>query len=254
MAGQLEGKVIVVTGASSGIGRTTAIRLAGEGASVVVAARRADELREVVDEITESGGNAVFSQTDVSQESDVEAMIGLTMNTFGRLDGAFNNAGRKVCPSELWHEEEVDVFDEFIDTNLRGVWLCMKHQLRVMREQGSGSIVNNSSIGGFRSGPARTHMYVASKHGVIGLTRHAAKNYGGDGIRVNAVCPRLINNGTLREKIELDPDVLTRQTNLVPLGRLGTEDEVADAVIWLYSDSSTYITGTSLVIDGGLTV
>ncbi len=114
--------------------------------------------------------------------------------------------------------------------------------------------MNNSSIGGINSGPARAHMYIASKHGVIGLTRHAAKNYGGDGIRVNAVCPGLINNGALREKIELNPDVLTKQTKLVPLGRLGTEDEVADAVIWLCSDSSTYVTGTSLVIDGGLTV
>ncbi len=254
MTGQLEGKVILVTGASSGIGRTTAIRLAGEGASVVVAARRTDESRAVVDEIAESGGAAVFSRTDVTQESDIEAMIDVAMDTFGRLDGAFNNAGRLVGGSEPWHEEEVDIFDGFIDTNLRGVWLCMKHELRVMREQGSGSIVNNSSVGGIRGGPERAHMYVASKHGVIGLTRNAAKNYGKDGIRVNAVCPGIIANAVWLDKFELDPDLRARQTNQIPLGRLGTEDEVADAVIWLCSDSSTFVTGNALVIDGGMTV
>jgi NAD(P)-dependent dehydrogenase (short-subunit alcohol dehydrogenase family) len=162
MTGQLAGKVILVTGASSGIGRTTAIRLASEGASVVVAARRNDEIREVVDEITNSGGNAVFCRTDVTQESDVEAMVSMAMDTFGRLDGAFNNAGKVGGPPEPWHEVDVDTFDETIDANLRGVWLCMKHELRVMREQGSGSIVNNSSIGGIRGGPERAHTYAAS--------------------------------------------------------------------------------------------
>lgn len=183
----------------------------------------------------------------------MEATVDLAMDTFGRLDGAFNNAGRLVGASEPWHEEEVDVFDGFIDTNLRGVRLCMKHELRVMREQGSGSIVNNSSIGGVRGGPERAHMYVASKHGVIGLTRNAAKNYGRAGIRVNAVCPGIIANTVWLDKFELDPDLRARQTNQIPLGRLGTEDEVADAVIWLCSDSSTYVTGNVLVIDGGMT-
>ena len=253
MTGQLEGKVILVTGASSGIGRTTAIRLAGEGASVVVAARRTDEIREVVDEITKSGGTAVFAQTDVTQESDVEAMVSMAMDTFGRLDGAFNNAGKLGGPPEPWHEVEVDTFDETIDTNLRGVWLCMKHELRVMREQGSGSIVNNSSIGGIKGGPERVHAYVASKHGVIGLTRNAAMNYGKDGIRVNAVCPGIIANDVWLDRFKLDPDLEATITDRIPLDRLGTNDDVADAVIWLCSDSSTYVTGTALVIDGGMT-
>jgi NAD(P)-dependent dehydrogenase (short-subunit alcohol dehydrogenase family) len=253
MTDQLEGKVIVVTGVSSGIGRATAIRLADEGASVVVAARRIDESQKVVEEITARGGAAVFSQTDVTQESDVEAMVGTAIDTFGKLDGAFNNAGRLGGRPEPWHEVGSDIFDEFIDTNLRGVWLCMKHELRVMREHGGGSIVNNSSIGGFKGGPANAHIYAASKHGVVGLTRNAAMNYGKNGIRVNAVCPGIIANQVWLDRFKLDPDRETSLTNRIPLGRLGTENEIADAVIWLCSDSSAYVTGTALVVDGGMT-
>ena len=177
----------------------------------------------------------------------------MAIDTFGRLDGAFNNAGRMGGRSEPWPEVGADIFDEFIDTNLRGVWLCMKHELRVMRDQGGGSIVNNSSIGGFKAGAEGSHMYVASKHGVIGLTRNAAMHYGRAGIRVNAVCPGIIRNDVWLDRFKRDPDLFGAMTDQIPMGRLGTEDEVADAVIWLCSDSSTYVTGTALMVDGGVT-
>jgi A-factor type gamma-butyrolactone 1'-reductase (1S-forming) len=253
MTGQLEGKVILVTGASSGIGRSTAFRLAGEGASVVVAARRIDEIQDVANEINSSGGTAAFLQADVTKESDVESMVELAIDRFGRLDGAFNNAAKLGGAGNRWPDVESKMFDEFIDTNLKGVWLCMKYQLRAMLDAGGGSIVNNSSIGGVKGGPDGTHLYAASKHGVIGLTRTAAINYGRDGIRVNAVCPGFIRNKTWEDRFASDPDLESTLANRIPMGHLGTDDDVADAVIWLLSDSSKYVTGTNIMVDGGIT-
>ena len=249
----LEGKVVVVTGASSGIGRTTALRLASAGAKVVVAARRVVECQAVAEQIQGAGGEAVAVRADVTVESDVEAMVQAAVDAFGRLDCAFNNAARLGGRPEPWTEVDESMFDEFINPNLRGVWLCMKHEMRAMKSQGGGSIVNNSSIGGLKGGPPNSHMYAASKHGVIGLTRNAAMNYGKFGIRVNAVCPGIIGNEVWLKRFKKEPERREQIENRVPLGRLGTEDEVADSVIWLCSDSSSYVTGTSLLIDGGFT-
>lgn len=251
MSDYLDGKVAIVTGGSSGMGRRAAIRLAEEGASVVVAARREREGQSTVDEITKAGGAALFVRTDVSVEADVERMVNSAIAEFGSLDCAFNNAGRMGGRPEPWTHVDADMFDEYVDPNLRGVWLCMKHEMRAMSDLHGGSIVNNSSMGGVRGGPEGSHIYAATKHGVIGLTRNAATNYGQLGIRVNAVCPGFIGNEVWTNRFEKNPGLKERIEERVPLRRLGTEDDVASAVLWLLSDASAYVTGTTLLVDGG---
>lgn len=248
MSGRFDGKVALVTGGNSGIGKATAVQFAREGAKVVIAARRIKEGEETVDVIREGGGEAIFVRTDVTRASDVEAMVARTMDVYGRLDSAFNNAG-VAGPGRLPHEHTEDAWDSIIDVNLKGVWLCMKYEIPRMLEQGGGAIVNDSSVAGLIAGVGIA--YVASKHGVIGLTKTAALAYVKEGIRVNAVCPGWIDTPMIDTIFE-DPE---RQAGLAarqPMGRLGTPEEVAETVLWLCSDAASLVTGHAMAVDGGI--
>ncbi len=247
MRGELEGKVAVVTGASSGIGKATAIKMAESGAKVVLAARREAESQEVVEQITGSGGEAIFVRTDASDEDDIRNLMATTVETYGRIDCAFNNAGRGDGTPLRWHEQDVEFYDQTEALNMRGVWLCMRHQLAQMVEQGSGAIVNNSSVAGLTGlpGPA----YTATKHGVIGLTRTAAMHYGKYGIRVNVICPGVIDTPIIAGV----PDEIGEQfRQRIPLGRSGTADEIAETVVFMCSDRASYMTGAAITVDGGI--
>ncbi len=250
MAGMLDGKVALVTGGSSGIGKKTAIKFAAEGAKVVVTDVREQEGNETVSLIEQAGGHGLFVKADVSDERDVQAMVDTAVDTFGKLDCAFNNAGKLTGHKEGWTDTPVELFDDMIGTNLRGVWLCMKYELRQMLEQGSGSIVNNSSIGGIRGGGGE--IYIASKHGLVGLTRNAALTYGPDGIRVNAIGPGIVATETYLDNLAARPEIGHRTESAIPLGRVSTTEEVAEVVAWLCSDASSYVTGAMLPVDGGL--
>jgi NAD(P)-dependent dehydrogenase (short-subunit alcohol dehydrogenase family) len=247
-----KGQVALVTGAASGMGLATARAFAHAGAAVTLADISEDALQEAVDEIKSAGGNAIGVPCDVSDESQVAAMVERTVATFGRLDAAFNNAGIQVPSSEV-ADQRAEEFDRVNAINLRGVWACMKHELLQMRKQGSGAIVNCSSIGGL-TGRALLAAYHGSKHGVIGLTRSAALEYAARGIRVNAVCPGTIDTPMVSKM--LDSGVLAMDDLLrdLPMKRLGRGEEIADAVLWLCSPGSTFVTGQALAVDGGFTV
>jgi NAD(P)-dependent dehydrogenase (short-subunit alcohol dehydrogenase family) len=247
-------KVVIVTGASSGIGKTTAERFAERGASVVVAARRSEEGESVAKEIRKTGGEARFIRTDVSSEEDVQALVEQTVEAYGRLDCAFNNAGgAPTAPRGRIHEYPVDDWDAVVDVHLKGIFLCMKHEIRQMLEQGGGAIVNMSSIYGLSADRIAYPSYVASKHGVIGLTRSAAVQYARKNVRVNAVCPGVIRTPMLDRSLQINPEAEVRYTALHPIGRLGEPEEVADSVIWLCSDQASFVTGHAMTIDGGAT-
>jgi NAD(P)-dependent dehydrogenase (short-subunit alcohol dehydrogenase family) len=241
-----EGKVALVTGGSSGIGRATALVFAREGAKVVVANRRVDAGQETVQMIKDTGGDAFFIKTDVSQSIEVETLVNQTVERYGRLDYAFNNAGIGCevtpvadCPEEDW--------DLVINTNLKGVWLCMKYEIQQMLRQGGGAIVNNASIAGLVGFLGAPPPYVVSKHGVIGLTKTAALEYATQNIRINCICPGVIRTPMTGGS----PEHIERLTKMEPVGRLGMPEEVAEAVIWLCSDKASFVIGHSMVIDGG---
>ena len=247
MAGQFEGKVALVTGASSGIGRASALAFAREGASVVVADIDTSGGEATTAQIEANGGRAVFVRTDVSRSSDVEALVQITIDTYGRLDLAHNNAGI-LGPRAVTADCTEETFDRVIAINLKGIFLCMRNQLPHMLERGAGAIVNTCSTSGVIASFALP-AYTASKHGVAGLTKTAAVEYIRSGIRINAVCPGFIDTPltqALGGKAE-GPKVL------VPIGRLGTPEEVAGAVVWLCSDAASYVTGHLLMVDGALT-
>jgi NAD(P)-dependent dehydrogenase (short-subunit alcohol dehydrogenase family) len=243
----LEDKIALVTGGGSGIGRAAAVAFAREGARVVVA------------DVDGASANATAAllpadslgvACDVSHSAEVESVVQRVVNQFGRLDCAFNNAGIEGGPpGTRLHEYAEDVWDRVLDVDLKGVWLCMKYELAVMLAQGSGAIVNTSSIAGLVGGG--NTAYVASKHGVLGLTRRAALEYGRHGIRVNAVCPGSIRTPMLERLLQAVPEREARLTDEAALGRLGHPEEVAEAVVWLCSDSASFVTGHGLVIDGG---
>jgi NAD(P)-dependent dehydrogenase (short-subunit alcohol dehydrogenase family) len=238
-------KVALVTGAGSGIGRATAITFAGRGARVAVAGIAPKSGGETVAAITRAGGEAFFVSADVASGADVEAMVRAVVECYGQLDFAVNNAG-VGSPGGLTHEYTEAVFDRILAVNLKGVWLCMKHELDQMLKQGSGAIVNMASAVGLVGFPEDT-AYAASKHGVVGLTRAAALEYASQGIRVNCVCP-----GPIRTPMyATDPDVEARRADTVPLGRFGDPEEVAEAIVWLCSDAASYVHGSALVLDGG---
>ena len=248
MAGQFEGKVALVTGGNSGIGKATAIMFAKEGAKVVITARRVPEGKQTVEEIRKAGGEAIFVKTDVSVEAEVEAMVSKTVEAYGRLDCAFNNAGVGSAGG-LIHESTSDEWDYVNDINLKGVWLCMKYEIAQMLEQGGGAIVNTASVAGLvglRNGSA----YVAAKHGVVGLTRTAALEYAQQGIRVNAVCPGYIET-PMTEGLRSDPERLASVIAREPIGRIGTPQEIAESVLWLCSDAASFVTGHAMAVDGG---
>jgi NAD(P)-dependent dehydrogenase (short-subunit alcohol dehydrogenase family) len=246
-----KGQVALVTGASSGMGLATAQAFAEAGAAVVLADINQERLGGATDGLTASGHQAIGVICDVSNEDQVAALVERTVATFGRLDMAFNNAGIQAPPSDA-ADEAAEIFDCVNGINLRGVWSCMKHELRQMRGQGSGAIVNCSSLGGPVGLPGRA-SYHASKHGVIGLTRSAALEYAPRGIRINAVCPGTIETPMVTEMVargELDvPEAMKNQ----PIGRLGRPDEIAAAVLWLCSPAATFVIGVALPVDGGYT-
>jgi NAD(P)-dependent dehydrogenase (short-subunit alcohol dehydrogenase family) len=250
MPRQLEHKVALVTGGSSGIGRATALAFSEAGAKLVIANRGVEGGEATARLIRERGGEAIFVQTDVTKSGDVEALIARAVQAFGRLDCAFNNAGTGGNGSLRTADHTEEDFDQAININLKGVWLCMKYELLQMLTQGAGAIVNNSSAAGL-FGASVWAAYVASKHGVVGLTRAAAREYGKSGIRVNAMCPGFIRTPMLDEFLRGNPERETRTVALYPIGRVGTPEEVAEAVLWLCSDAASFITGHALPVEGG---
>ena len=244
----LSGKVAIVTGGSSGIGRATAIAFAREGAKVVVASRREKEGQETVKQVQSAGSEGFFIKTDVSKETDVSAMVEKTIATYGHLDYAFNNAGIEQIPTPLVEQTE-ETFDQVMDINVKGVWLCMKHQIPQMLVSGGGAIVNMSSIAGMIGAPGLP-IYVASKHAVLGLTKSVALEYAKEGIRINAVCPGMIETDLL-DRAFANQEVKERLIAMHPIGRVGKPEEIAEAVVWLCSDKASFVTGQSLPLDGG---
>lgn len=248
MPGQFEGKVVLVTGGSLGIGQAAAVAFAAAGAKVVIAARRMTEGEEVVAQIKATGGEASFIQTDVSKSTEVQALIAAVVERYGQLDCAFNNAG-VVGAGVPTHEHSEEAWDQIIDINLKGVWLCMKYELAQMIKQGKGAIVNNSSVLGFSG--LGSAAYCASKHGIVGLTRTAALEYVKQGIRVNAVCPGLIHTPMIDTRLAQNPQSIDHYLAAQPIGRFGRSEEIAQAVLWLCSDAASFVTGHAMAVDGG---
>lgn len=251
MAGRLEDKVGLVTGGASGIGRATAMAFARAGAKVVLADLAVDGGEEVVSLIKEAGGEAILVRCHVSKTAEVDSMINKAVETYGRLDYAFNNAGIEgdIAPVPECTEEN---WDRVIAVNLKGVWLCMKYEIRQMLKQGRGAIVNMSSVSGLAGDPDHP-AYGASKHGASGLTKTAALEYGRADIRVNAVCPAAIRTPMIERTLQAQPELSWQSlASGHPMGRIGEPEEVAEAVLWLCSDAASFVTGHLLVLDGGL--
>ncbi|MEA5567453.1 SDR family oxidoreductase [Anabaena sp. UHCC 0399] len=251
--GNYTGKVAFITGAASGIGRATALAFAREGAAVVVADVSEQGNQETAHLIKELGGQAIAVRCDVTRAEDVKTALAKTIEAFGRLDFAFNNAGiepRKPAPTAEYEEEE---WNQIIDINLRGVFLCMKHEIPLILKQGSGAIVNTSSgagVIGIKGSPA----YTAAKHGVIGLTRSADLDYAAQNIRINAVCPGYIDTPMMERFTGGTDEGRAKVIAQEPVGRMGKPEEIAAAVVWLCSDAAGFVIGHAMVIDGGQTV
>jgi len=250
MTQQFSGKVALVTGGASGLGRASAIALAQEGAKVAVSDVSVSEGETTARMISAAGGQAIFVRADVTNSAEVEALVQETAKTFGRLDLALNNAGIDGVRARTADYPE-DAWRQVININLTGVFLCLKFELPLMVKQGSGVIINMSSVAGVTGFPGHA-AYTASKHGVIGLTKTAAIDYAKAGIRVNAICPAYTRTPMLSRMLEQRPDLEAKLISRVPLRRLGTAEEVAQAVLYLFSDAAAFITGHSLVMDGGI--
>ena len=248
-----ENKVALVTGAGSGLGFATAKAFAESGASVALADWNEKAVRSATAELVAQGHNTLAIHCDVADDAQVEAMVEQTVATFGRLDAAYNNAGVQNVLAETADYPRED-YDRVMAINLRGVWSCMKFELRQMRKQGSGAIVNCSSLGGLVGGPERA-SYHAAKHGVIGLTKSAALEYAARGIRINAVCPGLIETAMSDQmKAAGQAEALDAMLKEVPIGRVGRAEEIADVVLWLCSSASSLVVGQAIAADGGYTV
>jgi NAD(P)-dependent dehydrogenase (short-subunit alcohol dehydrogenase family) len=247
-----ENKVALVTGAAAGMGLATAKAFADAGAAVVLADFKEDTVKAETQKLVAAGHHAIAIRCDVSDDSQVAAMVGSTVAVFGRLDAAFNNAGvmaHIAATGESTREE----WDRVIGINLRGVWSCMKYELQQMQRQGSGAIVNNASVGALTGNPG-IGSYIASKHGVVGLTRTAALEYIKLGVRVNAVNPGLIDTQIARDVVSGDEKAYADIAKSVPIGRAGTPEEIASAVLWLCSPGASYVVGQALTVDGGMTI
>lgn len=248
---RLEGKVALVTGGSRGIGKASAAAFAREGAKVVVTDVLVEKGKETVKMIQEMKGEAIFIQTDVSQATEVADLIKKVIETYGRLDCAHNNAGVLGTSCRMTEYEE-EVWERVMNINLKGVWLCMKYEIPQMIKYGGGAIVNTASTFGLVGSPNRT-AYVASKHGIVGLTRAAALEFAKDHIRVNAVCPGVIRTPIIDQAIADDPQREKWLLERHPIGRMGTPADIAEAVVWLCSDASSFVTGLAMPVDGGYT-
>lgn len=246
-----EGQVALVTGAASGMGLAAARAFAEAGASVVLSDIRADALDGPIEALKAAGHRVLGVAGDVSDEAFVKSLVEKTVAAYGSLDAAFNNAGIQ-SPAVETADVESAVFDRVNAINLRGVWLCMKYQLIQMRAQGSGAIVNNSSLGGLVGVPGRA-AYHAAKHGLLGLTKSAALEYADRGIRINAICPGIVETPMVAGMLQGETAVMQEMMKDVPIKRLGTSQEIADAVLWLCSSAASFIVGVALPIDGGYT-
>jgi len=252
MTERLQGKVALVTGGSSGIGRASALAFAREGAKVVVVDVNVEGGLETAQIIKQSGGEAIFVSANVSNAVEVERMVNKAIETYSRLDFAHNNAGIGGVPAPIVECTEED-WDRIMNINLKGVWLCMKYEIIYMLKHGGGAIVNTASVAGL-VGFDRTPAYAASKHGVVGLTKSAALTYANTGIRINALCPGFTQTAMLERLIEGDPQRKALRIAQTPVGRLGTPEDMAEAVVWLCSDGASFVTGHTLVVDGGFVI
>jgi NAD(P)-dependent dehydrogenase (short-subunit alcohol dehydrogenase family) len=247
----MDQKVAIVTGGNSGIGRATAIALAKEGANITVAARRASESEETVQLIKETGSDGIFVKTDVANENDVRSLVEKTVDRYGRLDYAFNNAGLEEIMTPFLNQTS-EKFDQIMNTNVRGVWLSMKYEIPEMIKSGGGAIVNTSSVGGIMGVP-QISIYSASKHAVLGLTKSVALEFANSGIRVNAIAPGAVKTDMIKrvgeENNQFSLDTLT---SAHPIGRIADPKEIANAVVWLLSDKASFVLGHTLLVDGGV--
>jgi NAD(P)-dependent dehydrogenase (short-subunit alcohol dehydrogenase family) len=250
MAKRMNGKVVLVTGAGSGIGRASAMAFAREGARVVVADIAEEAGEETVQRIRRTGGEAVFAGCDVSKAADVGELVATTVKTYERLDLAHNNAGIAGSPAATADCTEED-WDRTIAVNLKGIWLCMKHEIRQMLCQGGGAIVNASATAGL-VGSKGAAAYTAASHGVVGLTKAAALEYAAAGIRVNAVCPGATRTAMIEQLMRKAPQMESQMVARIPLGRMATPEEIAEVVVWLCSDAAAFVTGHALAADGGV--
>lgn len=247
---EMKGKVALVTGAGSGIGRATALLFSRKGARVIVADIVPEGASETIRMIQQEGGEAIPVQADVSNAEQVRAMIEKAVKTYGRLDYAVNNAGIEAQPAPTADCAEAD-FDRTVAVNLRGTFLCMKYEIQQMLKQGKGAIVNTSSMAGM-VGVAGMPAYTASKHGIVGLTRTAALEYARAGIRVNAVCPGATRTPMVEQIIAAMPEIGKGMEENHPIGRIAEPQEIAEAIVWLCSESASFVTGHALAVDGGL--
>jgi NAD(P)-dependent dehydrogenase (short-subunit alcohol dehydrogenase family) len=245
------GKSVLVTGGASGIGRAAAISFAQQGARVTVSDVDVAGGEQTVADIRQAGGDAQFVKADIAKSAEVEALIGKVVATHGRLDCAFNNAGIEIEHLPLAESDEA-TFDRIMTVNVKGVWLCMQQEIRQMLKQGGGAIVNTASVAGLVGAPLQP-IYAASKHAVVGLTKTAAAEYSRFGIRINTVCPGIIRTPMLDRALEREPKREKTIVKVHPIGRLGEAQEIANAALWLCSDSASFVTGHQLAVDGGLT-
>jgi NAD(P)-dependent dehydrogenase (short-subunit alcohol dehydrogenase family) len=244
-----DGKVAIVTGGSFGIGRAAAVAFAARGAKVMVADWFEDKDNTTLKQIKATGGQGVFIKCDVSKSEDVRSMVEKAIASYDRLDFAFNNAGIEGATADT-HECTEENWDKTININLKGIWLCMKHEIPHMLHQGKGAIVNCASVAGL-IGFSGLPAYVVSKHGVVGLTKTAALENAKKNIRINAVCPGIIHTDMMDRLTGLDKEVEKQFINMEPVGRMGNPEEVAEAVMWLCSDAASFVTGHSMTVDGG---